>query len=193
MADEPSLTEKGKRHADKIAHPTNHLEQLISDLLNFSRTCRAELRRTEVDLDELMQKVIRDAHPESAGRNIVWKINILPLVQADRALLQQVFANLILNAIKYSRNRNPAEIEIGSDKGSAGDIMVYVRDNGAGFDMKYIDKLFGVFQRLHREDEFGGTGIGLANVRRIIARHGGCTWAEGKVESGATFYFTLPV
>jgi hypothetical protein len=191
--DEPSLSENAKRHLATITRSARQMEKLISDLLDFSRTSRAEIRRTEVNLEELVQKAIRDAQLEMAGRNIVWKTNLLPRVQADPALLQQVLSNLILNAIKYSRTRNPAEIETGSmPAGATGEITIFIRDNGVGFDMKYADKLFGVFQRLHRQDEFEGTGIGLANVRRIITRHGGRTWAEGKVDEGATFYFTLP-
>jgi two-component system, sensor histidine kinase and response regulator len=190
---EPSLSEKGKQHLDTIARSAKKMEQLIDDLLNFSRTSRTEIRRSAVKLDELAQQVIRDAQPETEGRNILWKINGLPQVQADPILLRQVFSNLILNAIKYSNTRNPAEIEIGSmADGTPGEIVIFIRDNGVGFDMNYVGKLFGVFQRLHREDQFEGTGIGLANVRRIIARHGGRTWAEGKVDGGATFYFTLP-
>jgi two-component system sensor histidine kinase/response regulator len=190
---ESSLSENGKGYLDRIARCAKQMEQLIDGLLNFSRTSRTEIQRTEVNLDELVKKVIRDAQPETEGRKIVWKVNALPQALADPALLQQVFSNLILNAIKYSGPRNPAEIEIGSmTAGTIGEIVIFVRDNGVGFDMKYATKLFGVFQRLHRDDEFEGTGIGLANVRRIIARHGGRTWAEGRVGDGATFYFTLP-
>ena len=190
---EPSLSEKGKQHMNVIAGSAKKMEQLIEDLLNFSKTSRVGIRQSAVKLDELVQQVIRDAQPEIEGRNIVWKINGLPQVQADPTLLRQVFSNLILNAIKYSQPRNPAEIEIGSlTAGIMGEMVIFIRDNGVGFDMNYVGRLFGVFQRLHREDQFEGTGIGLANVRRIIARHGGRTWAEGKVDGGATFYFTLP-
>lgn len=190
---ETSLSEKGKRQMDTIARCAKQMTQLIDGLLDFSRMRRVEIKRTEVNLDELVQKVIRDAHLETEGHNIVWKISALPPLLADPTLLQQVFCNLILNAIKYSGPRNPAEIEIGSlTADTSGEVVIFIRDNGVGFDMKYADKLFGVFQRLHREDEFEGTGIGLANVRRIVARHGGRTWAEGKVQGGATFYFSLP-
>ena len=190
---ESSLSEKGKRYMETITGCAKQMEQLIDGLLNFSKTSRTEIRRTDVNLDELAQQVIRDAQLETEGRNIVWKINTLSRVQADPTLLRQVFSNLILNAIKYSRTRDPAQIEIASRPAeTTGEIIIFVRDNGVGFDMKYAGKLFGVFQRLHREDEFEGTGVGLANVRRIIARHGGRTWAEGTLDGGATFYFTLP-
>jgi hypothetical protein len=189
---EPSMSETGKRYANLIAEAAKRMGQLIDDLLEFSRTSRVEVRRTEVNLGVLVEEVLRDLKPETEGRNIVWKIKPLPKAQADPALLRQVFSNLILNAVKYSRNRNPAEIEVGCADPAENETVVYVRDNGVGFDMQYADKLFGVFQRLHRQEDFEGTGIGLANVRRIIARHGGRTWAEGKVDGGATFYFSLP-
>ncbi len=165
---------------------------LIDDLLEFSRTSRTEIRRRRVHLQDLVNEALRQLQPETKDRNILWKINPLPEVHADPALLQQVLSNLLFNAVKYTRPREPAEIEVGCADATAGEIMVFVRDNGVGFDMNYVDKLFGVFQRLHRQEEFEGTGIGLANVRRIITRHGGRTWAEGKVDGGATFYFTLP-
>ena len=189
---EPNLSEKGRRYMDTINRSAARMGELIEDLLNFSRTSRTEIQCSEVKLDELVEKVIQAVLPEIEGRNIVWKRNPLPTVQADPSLLLQVFSNLILNAIKYSRTRDPAEIEIGSIAGAENEVVIFVRDNGVGFDMKYAGKLFGVFQRLHREEEFEGTGIGLANVRRIITRHGGRTWAEGRLDGGATFYFTLP-
>lgn len=186
-----SLSEKDRRYLNQIINASKQMGQLINDLLEFSRMGRAEMRRTQVDLQDLVEKVIQGLQPEIDGRNIVWKKGSLPQVQADPSLLQQVFSNLLFNAIKYTRPRNPAEIEIGCTV-EAGETVIFIRDNGVGFDMKYADKLFGVFQRLHRAEDFEGTGVGLANVRRIIARHGGRTWAEAKVDGGATFYFTLP-
>ena len=190
--EEPGLSEPGKRYLGLIRQATRHMSQLIDDLLSFSRNNRAELRRRRIDLNELLEKVILLVRPEMEGRNIVWKKHPLPTVAADLTLLQQVFINLILNAIKYTRKRDPAEIEIGAQAGKPGEVVIFIRDNGVGFDMKYVDRLFGMFQRLHKQEDFEGTGIGLANVRRIIARHGGRTWTEGTVNGGAVFYFSLP-
>ncbi len=190
---ERDLSEQGKHYLALIRQATRHMAQLIDDLLSFSKSNRAEIRRRRVDLNEALEKAILQAHPEMEGRNILWKKHPLPTVTADTTLLQQVFSNLLLNAIKYTRKREEAEIEIGSQAGRLGEVVIFVRDNGVGFDMQYVDRLFGVFQRLHRQDDFEGTGIGLANVRRIITRHGGRTWAEGKVNGGAVFYFSLPV
>jgi hypothetical protein len=186
-----TLSETDKRYLNLIVSSVSQMSRLIDDLLDFSRMGRAEMRRIEVNLQDLLEKIIQEIQPETEGRNIVWKKGSLPLVQADPSLLRQVFSNLLFNAIKYSRPRDPAEIEIGC-KIEPEETVIFVRDNGVGFDMQYADKLFGVFQRLHRKEEFEGTGIGLANVRRIVARHGGRTWAEGKVDEGATFYFSLP-
>jgi two-component system, sensor histidine kinase and response regulator len=188
---EEVLSETDKRYLNLIINSVAQMNQLIEDLLDFSRMGRAEMRRTQVNLQDLLENAIQELQPEIEGRNIVWKKGALPPVQADPSLLRQVFSNLLFNAVKYSRPRNPAEIEIGC-KVETQETVIFIRDNGVGFDMQYADKLFGVFQRLHRKEEFEGTGIGLANVRRIIARHGGRTWAEGKVNDGATFYFSLP-
>jgi light-regulated signal transduction histidine kinase (bacteriophytochrome) len=140
----------------------------------------------------LVQEAIQELEPAMRGRTIHWQIADLPVVMGERAMLRAVLINLLANAVKFTRPRNRAEIEIGCQAGQDAETIVYVRDNGMGFDMQYVDKLFDVFQRLHRADEFEGTGIGLANVRRIITRHGGRTWAEGQVNQGATFYFALP-
>jgi PAS domain S-box-containing protein len=185
------LDEESRRHLETIAASANRMGRLIDDLLTFSRTARAELKKTRINLANLVQSAIRDLEPEAQNRRIEWIIQELPRVEADPALLQQVMLNLIGNALKYTRTRKSARIEIGSEARTAEDI-IFVRDNGVGFDMRYAHKLFGVFQRLHRAVEFEGTGVGLANVRRIIHRHGGRSWAEGEINKGATFYFSLP-
>ena len=164
---------------------------LIDDLLQFSRTGRAELRIEPVNMQETLSEALEPLRRETGDRAVEWTIGELPSVVADRALLRQVWANLVGNAVKYTRDRSPATIEIGA-AGANGDFVYFVRDNGVGFDMQYVHKLFGVFQRLHTEAEFEGTGIGLANVKRIVTRLGGAVWAEGEVDGGATFYFSLP-
>jgi len=175
-----------------LSKSTQRMGQLIDDLLSFSRTGRAEMAREPVALAALVQEAITELAPEAAGRDVGWDVAALPSVTGDRTLLRAVLVNLLANALKFTRPRETAEIEVGWKPGERGEIVVFVRDNGVGFDPAYTDKLFGVFQRLHRVEEFEGTGIGLANVRRIIARHGGRTWAEGAVDRGATFYFSLP-
>jgi two-component system, sensor histidine kinase and response regulator len=187
-----SLSEKDRDFLGHIVSSTEHMARLIDDLLEFSRMGSSDMRQTSIDPQALLEEIFRRIQPEIQTRNIIWKRNPLPPLHADPALLRQVFINLLLNAVKYSGTRDPAEIEIGCLADSPDEIVIFVRDNGVGFDMEYAGKLFGVFQRLHRQEEFAGTGIGLANVRRIIARHGGRTWAEGKVDGGATFYFSLP-
>jgi light-regulated signal transduction histidine kinase (bacteriophytochrome) len=149
------------------------------------------MRVAPLDLGALVRAGIRDLEPGTQGRNIAWKVAPLPAASGDAAMLKQVFASLLGNAVKYTRPRDHAEIEIGSAGQEDGRVVVFVCDNGVGFDMQYADKLFGVFQRLHRAEEFEGTGIGLATVRRIVERHGGRTWAEATPGEGATFYFTL--
>jgi PAS domain S-box-containing protein len=188
----PVLSEKSLRHLDNISQATKRMGLLIDDLLSFSRVGRTELQKTEVDLDVLVRETLSDFETETKERNIAWEIHPLPVVQADRALLRLVWVNLMANAIKFSGTRAQAKIEIGCQPNDTGETVIFIRDNGAGFDMKYAGKLFGVFQRLHSQSEFEGTGIGLANVQRIIQRHGGRTWAEGVVDGGATFYFSTP-
>jgi len=168
---------------------------LIDDLLRFAKIGRAEMLFTTVSLDQLAQEVVQELTQDTKGRRIRWTIGPLPEVRGDRSMLRQVLINLVDNAIKYTRHRDEAQIEIGTvtDKQeNQGEIVIFVRDNGDGFDMQYAHKLFGVFQRLHSEAEFEGTGVGLASVRRIILRHGGRTWAEGSVGVGAMFYISLP-
>jgi PAS domain S-box-containing protein len=188
----PSLSEKSLRHLGIIAEAGKRMGALIDDLLTFSRIGQSEIKKKEVDLEMLIRRTLTDFQPETKGRNIVWIIDTLPKIWADPDLLLLVLVNLISNALKFTTGRLEARIEIGCAPTKNDETAVYIRDNGAGFDPRYIEKLFGVFQRLHRQDEFEGTGIGLANVQRIIRRHGGRVWAEGVVNNGATFYFSIP-
>ena len=189
---EGKLSAEAQRYLKVIVEAGRHMGELIDDVLAFSRMGRAEMREVRVELHALAREAIRDLEMGTRGRNIGWTIPLLPAVTGDRAMLKQALANLLDNAVKYTRPRDPAQIEMGCAGEEDGRVILFVRDNGVGFDMQYADKLFGVFQRLHRADEFEGTGIGLANVRRIITRHGGRVWAEGKPDEGATFYFALP-
>lgn len=186
-----ALDETGNRYLKTISDSAKRMGVLIDDLLAFSRAGRSEMKKTVVNLDQFVKEVIHDLHKDMEGRSITWRIGSLPTVLGDQAMLKLVLVNLISNAVKYTSKKEKAEVEIGYTDDNE-DVVVFVKDNGVGFDMKYQDKLFGVFQRLHRRDEFEGTGIGLANVRRIIHRHGGSTWAEGALNEGATFYFSLP-
>jgi light-regulated signal transduction histidine kinase (bacteriophytochrome) len=149
------------------------------------------LRRKPTPLTAIVNEVVSDLRREAEGRHIEWHIRQLPTIECDSGLMKQVFANLLSNAVKYTRPREKAVIEVGSAKANGGK-AIFVRDNGVGFNMKYVDKLFGVFQRLHRAEEFEGTGVGLATVDRIVRKHGGSIWAEARVDQGATFYFTVP-
>src|SRR6185312_15749712 len=183
--------DRSRRYLDIIADSARRMGALIDDLLVFSRMGRSEMRRAKVESRSLVDEVISSLQSEIRDREIIWKIGELPQIEADAAMLRQVWANLIGNAVKYSRPRNPAEIEIGCNVEN-GEAVFFIRDNGVGFDMQYAHKLFGVFQRLHRSEDFEGTGIGLANVQRIVHRHGGRAWAKSELDKGATFYFSLP-
>lgn len=187
-----NLDEKAKRHLNLIRDAAQRMGQLIDDLLAFSRMGRAKMTRQTVNLDVLVKSVLSDFERDLEDREVQWSIASLPEIHGDPALLRQVLQNLLANALKFTRGRAPATIEFGMQPNRMTEDTFFVRDNGAGFDMQFADKLFSVFQRLHKSSEFEGTGIGLANVRRIVHRHGGRTWAEGEVGKGATFYFSLP-
>jgi signal transduction histidine kinase len=186
-----SLPDEGGRLLRVIRSSAQHMGQLIDDLLMFSRLGRQALERTETDTVKLVNAALQDVEPQIKGRNLEVRIGNLPKMSCDPALMRQVWVNLLSNAAKYSAKREHAVIEV--DFKEMGVEGVYlVRDNGSGFDMRYVNKLFGVFQRLHRSDEFEGTGVGLAIVQRVVTRHGGRIWAEGAVDQGATFFFTVP-
>ena len=186
------LDEKSRRYIQTILDASKRMGNLIDDLLSFSRIGRADAKKTMVNLDKLVEETVAEIRQEAAkGRDIAWKIGRLPVSYGDRSMLKLVVGNLVSNAVKFTRKKPHAEIEIGSiDKGDQAE--VFVRDNGTGFDMQYANQLFGVFQRLHLRDEYEGTGIGLAIVQRVVHRHGGTVRAQGEVDKGATFYFSLP-
>ncbi len=188
-----SLDEKGRHYLTVISDAAQRMGCLVDDLLSFSRMGRAEMSRFKVDLRQLTDEIVSELDKgETPEKAVTWVINDLPNVIGDSSMLRQVLINLLSNAQKYTRPGIKPVIEVGSGAAEHGMVQIYVRDNGIGFDMKYVDKLFSLFQRLHSPEEYEGTGVGLANVRRIINRHGGKTWAEGVVDEGATFYFTLP-
>jgi PAS domain S-box-containing protein len=181
-----------KEYVDDIVEGTQHMGQLVDDLLSLARVGRQELRIQVTGLSSLLEEVLLDLKRETQDRDIRWQIGELPFADCDPGLMKQVFANLLSNAIKYTRPRKPAVIEVGQTK-LDGRVVVFVRDNGVGFNMKYADKLFGVFQRLHRKEDFEGTGVGLATVQRIVHKHGGRIWAKAEIDKGATFSFSLAV
>ena len=185
------LDEAGQRYMTVISDSARQMGMLIDNLLTFSRMGRSAMQLTSVDTTALVNEVRENLSQDTRGRTIEWKIEPLPKVYVDKTLFRQVWMNLLGNAIKYTLYRQKAEITIGYREDEK-EVEFFIKDNGAGFDMQYADKLFGIFQRLHFKEEFEGTGIGLANVRRIVARHGGRTWAQGEVDKGATFYFTIP-
>jgi len=185
------LPEKGNHYLEVILNSSRQMGTLIDDLLRFSRTGRQEMRQTKLDMNVVFQESLKSLEPDTARRKIEWDIAMLPDIMGDQSLLSVVWNNLLSNAVKFTRAKDPAQIQIGFTENKK-EYTFFVRDNGVGFDMRFSDKLFGVFQRLHTTKEFEGTGIGLANVRRIILKHGGRTWAESQLEMGSTFYFTLP-
>lgn len=188
---EDKLDDEGIRLLNIVRENTAKMGHLIDDILLLSRASRQEMKMNELDMAALAKSVYGEFHSDVEGRDIQFNVGDLPNAYGDRAMLGQVFQNLIGNAIKFTRKKNPAIIEVGGKK-EGKEMVYYVKDNGAGFDMKYINKLFGLFQRLHSPEEFEGTGVGLSIVQRVIRRHGGKVWGEGAVDEGATIYFTLP-
>jgi PAS domain S-box-containing protein len=186
----PQLPAEASRYLDLVRSNTQKMGELVDDLLAFSRLGRQPLKKQSLSPEGIVRESLEDLSPEQAGRQVEIVLGALPDCEADPALLKQVFVNLISNALKFTRQRDVAHIEIGSEE-KDGRPAYYVRDNGVGFDMQYVGKLFGVFQRLHRAEDYEGTGVGLAIVQRIVSRHGGRAWAEAELDKGATFYFTL--
>jgi hypothetical protein len=189
--EQPPASDKAAHYLRTIASSSRRMATLIDDLLALSRTGRAPLEVRTVQLGQLVEEVIIDLRPDVARRRIQWRVAQLPAVRGDPSLLRVVLQNLLDNAVKYTRLQPKAVVEVGTLRLDEGGTAIFVRDNGVGFDMRYVDRLFGVFQRLHRADEFEGTGIGLATARRVIHRHGGRIWGEGEPGRGACFYFTV--
>jgi PAS domain S-box-containing protein len=191
-----SSDETSQRYVRVIGDAARNAGRLVDDLLSFSRMGRTELATAPVNMRDLVTETVRELEADTEGRDVRWTIGTLPTVPGDVAMLRQVVRNLLANALKYTRGKFPAEIQVGTvpnpPEAAPDEVTFFVRDNGVGFDMSYVNKLFGVFQRLHAAEQFEGTGIGLANVRRIVARHGGRTWAEGQPGKGAAIYFSLP-
>jgi signal transduction histidine kinase len=184
------LDQASQHYLEQIRGGARHMGRLVDDLLHLSRVARQELEVRPTDLNLLVDAALEELRPELEGRDIEWRRGGLPTLECDPGLMRLVFVNLLSNAVKFTRSREATAIELGHTW-VEGRLTVFVRDNGVGFNMKYADKLFGVFQRLHRQEEFEGTGVGLATVQRIVHRHGGQVWAEAEVGRGATFYFTL--
>ncbi len=188
---EDELDDQGKRFLNNVRDNTNRMAQLIDDILALSRAGRTELKKSDFDMESLVKNVFKELKPTADGREVQLKVHSLPVVYSDRTAMHQILTNLISNSIKFTEHKENPIIEVGAEKGET-ETIYYVKDNGAGFNMKYYNKLFDIFQRLHSQKEFEGTGVGLAIVKRLINRQGGHIWAEGKVDEGATFFFTLP-
>lgn len=188
---EDKLDDEGKRLLKIIRENTHKMGQLIDDILLLSRASRQEMKFTKINMEELVTRVFEEQKLPSQAQNVHLEIKSLPPSYGDRALLQQVLNNLISNSFKFTEPKDERIIEIGAEN-RKNEVIYYVKDNGVGFDMRYMDKLFGLFQRLHGADEFEGTGVGLSIVQRVIRRHGGTVWGEGKLNKGATFYFSIP-
>jgi two-component system sensor kinase len=188
---EKDLDEEGVRLLNVVRDNTKKMGQLIDDILLLSRAGRQEMKISELDMSSLAKNIYADFDQDTKGRTVIFSVDDIPRAMGDRALLTQVFTNLIGNAIKFTGDKDISKIEVGF-KDAKDDNIYYVKDNGAGFDMKYYDKLFGLFQRLHTQEEFQGTGVGLSIVQRIVSRHGGRVWGEGELDKGATIYFSLP-
>jgi light-regulated signal transduction histidine kinase (bacteriophytochrome) len=187
----PQLPSEAGRYLKTIRESSQQMGHLIDDLLAFSRLSRQPLNKQPVAMDNLVRQALADLGTEQEGRHVEISMGELPPCQADPGLLRQVWINLLSNALKFTRQREMARIEIGCQTNADGEPVYFVKDNGTGFDMQYAGKLFGVFQRLHRAEEYEGTGVGLAIVQRIVHRHGGRVWAEAEPGQGATFYFTI--
>jgi light-regulated signal transduction histidine kinase (bacteriophytochrome) len=185
------LNEEGKRYLAIILGAAERMAQLIDALLSFSKVGKSALHIVPVNLSEMAAEVVQNMSMETQGREIQWVLHPLGFVEADPILIRQVMVNLIDNAVKYTRTQPAARIEIGTLENPTENV-IFVKDNGVGFDVKYAEKLFSVFQRLHSEQEFEGHGIGLANVKRIVSRHGGRVWVEAEEGKGASFYFSIP-
>ncbi|NBR47658.1 PAS domain S-box protein [bacterium] len=186
------ISEIHRHHLTTIAGAARRMGELIDDLLTFSRIGRSEMQKTSINLRDLLMEALNDIKEETKDRLISWKIGSLPEVLVDRSLMRQALVNLLSNAIKFTSTRTHAHIEVGCESDHPDEHLIFIKDDGVGFDPRYTKKLFGVFERLHNGKEFEGTGIGLANVHRIINRHGGRIWAVGEVDAGATFHFTIP-
>jgi light-regulated signal transduction histidine kinase (bacteriophytochrome) len=186
------LDRENREHLERIISATRTMSEQIGALVEYSRVNSTELVISEVDLEDVLSESLELVRPWTQLRSIQWQRTRLPTVRGDESLLRQVFVNLVSNAVKYTRPRDPAMIEIGMRVERPGELILFVRDNGVGFDLEYSSKLFGPFQRMHAADAFRGIGMGLAKVRRIVARHGGRVWADARPGEGATFFFTLP-